>query len=170
MNQDRCPFKHDNIDTLYGVIPIPIEGLPQVCTCGAPLTYADDVAFVNQVTPEVPPDEVVVTTLVPRMCPRCQSLVLKDEAIGTDACTRCTWPNPSFTQMRTTLARKGVNAQGYDMTDQALEDFAASRKSETTLIDPQGRSLRAKVFEVHVHDGQVDVTFEFDPKGWQVPQ
>jgi hypothetical protein len=44
-----CPFLHDNIDTLFGVALVPIEDLPTVCTCGAPLTYADEVAFVNSV-------------------------------------------------------------------------------------------------------------------------
>ena len=44
----RCSFPHANIDTLYGVKPQPIESLPKVCTCGAPLTYAPVVAFVSE--------------------------------------------------------------------------------------------------------------------------
>lgn len=42
-----CPFIHDNIDTLYGVPVMAIEDLPTVCTCGATLTYEDEVAFVE---------------------------------------------------------------------------------------------------------------------------
>jgi hypothetical protein len=53
------------------------------------------------------------------------------------------------------------------LSDEGLEDFAASLKGVTTLKDPKGRVVQAKVFAVLVHDGQVDVTFEFDPKGWQ---
>lgn len=45
-----CLFPHENISILFGVPEMPIEDLPKVCTCGAPLTYADEVAFV-----EVPP-------------------------------------------------------------------------------------------------------------------
>jgi hypothetical protein len=74
--------------------------------------------------------------------------------------------------MQATLAKKGVASTGesvIDMTDQGLEDFAASIKETTTLRDPHGRVVLAKVIEVRVHDGQVDVTFEFDPQAWQVP-
>jgi hypothetical protein len=42
-----CDFFHDNIEELYGVPVMPIEELPTVCTCGATLTYADDVLFVT---------------------------------------------------------------------------------------------------------------------------
>lgn len=41
-----CDFIHDNIHTLYGVLPMPIEKLPKVCTCGRPLAYADSVDFI----------------------------------------------------------------------------------------------------------------------------
>jgi len=44
-NRVNCPFKHDNIDRLFGVPVMPVEELPKVCTCGAPLTYADTVMF-----------------------------------------------------------------------------------------------------------------------------
>jgi hypothetical protein len=44
-----CPFKHDGIDRLSGVPVCPTSELPQVCTCGATLTYAPVVTFVNQV-------------------------------------------------------------------------------------------------------------------------
>ena len=43
----ECSFYHDNIETLYGVKPMPVEDLPTVCTCGRPLTYADEVLFVS---------------------------------------------------------------------------------------------------------------------------
>lgn len=107
----------------------------------------------------------------PTVCPRCSAPVQttpltppeEGEALG---CTRCTWPNPSYMRMLATLARKGVNAEGYDMTDEGLETFVANLPDTTTLKDPQGRRVYAKVFEVHVHDGQVDVTFEFDPNAW----
>ena len=46
-----CPFLHENIDTLYGVPAMPVERLPKVCTCGAPLTYADEVCFVEMQSP-----------------------------------------------------------------------------------------------------------------------
>jgi hypothetical protein len=42
-----CNFKHENIDVLFGVDPTPIEDLPKVCTCGAAITYAAEVAFVS---------------------------------------------------------------------------------------------------------------------------
>ncbi len=111
---------------------------------------------------QVPPEAA-------KPCPRCSSPVQVVEHMG-EVCTRCTWPNPSYVQMAMTLAKKDLTATGYSMTDQGLEDFAASLKSETTLKDPKGQFVQAKVFEVHVHDGQVDVTFEFDPRGWQLPQ
>lgn len=44
---DTCPFIHDNIDTLYNVTVMAIDDLPTVCTCGAALTYADEVCFVE---------------------------------------------------------------------------------------------------------------------------
>ena len=40
-----CPYIHSNISVLYGVPEMPIEKLPKVCTCGAPLTYAKVVMF-----------------------------------------------------------------------------------------------------------------------------
>ena len=42
-----CPLNHVNIHTLYGVPAAPIEQLPTVCVCGHPITYAEEVAFVN---------------------------------------------------------------------------------------------------------------------------
>jgi len=47
MNPLNCDFFHDNIEELYDVPVMPIEELPTVCTCGAALTYADDVLFVT---------------------------------------------------------------------------------------------------------------------------
>lgn len=47
--RDNCQFRHYNIDQLIGVPPTAIDDLPTVCACGAPITYADEVAFVNQV-------------------------------------------------------------------------------------------------------------------------
>jgi len=43
----ECMHVHDNISMLIGVPEMPIEDLPKVCTCGAALTYADEVAFVD---------------------------------------------------------------------------------------------------------------------------
>ena len=62
----KCLFIHDNIDTLYHVPPTPIEDLPKVCTCGAKLTYAPDVLFVNVKGNEVVGEgTVVVQTPIP---------------------------------------------------------------------------------------------------------
>jgi hypothetical protein len=44
---DYCQLMHDDIDTLFGVEPMPVEKLPKTCECGAPLTYAADVTFVS---------------------------------------------------------------------------------------------------------------------------
>ena len=44
-----CPFIHDNIKVLYGVEPMARQDLPTKCICGATLTYADEVVFVNKV-------------------------------------------------------------------------------------------------------------------------
>lgn len=50
---EMCPFEHDNIQFLYHVTPTPVEDLPKVCTCGAPLTYhPDGVYFINVDTSE----------------------------------------------------------------------------------------------------------------------
>jgi hypothetical protein len=46
-DMSECPFKHENIKVLYGVEPMSNEKLPKICTCGAPLTYADEVIFVR---------------------------------------------------------------------------------------------------------------------------
>lgn len=48
----KCAFRHDDIDTLYGVPPMPIADLPKTCGCGRALTYAAEVVFVNRI--EVP--------------------------------------------------------------------------------------------------------------------
>ena len=42
-----CPFIHDDISMLYGVPLMPREELPRVCLCGAPLTYASLIIFVQ---------------------------------------------------------------------------------------------------------------------------
>jgi len=42
-----CHFIHDNIDVLYGVEPKPVASLPKICTCGAALTYAESLLFVE---------------------------------------------------------------------------------------------------------------------------
>lgn len=42
-----CVLTHNNIATLYGVPVTAIEDLPKVCTCGAALTYADEVCFIE---------------------------------------------------------------------------------------------------------------------------
>ena len=41
----KCLFDHDYVDRLFGVTPKPIKDLPQVCTCGAKITYAPLVLF-----------------------------------------------------------------------------------------------------------------------------
>ena len=71
-------------------------------------------------------------------------------------------------QMTATLAKRGVDRQGHDITDEGLEDFVSNLPDTTTLTDSKGRKVVAKVFAVAIHDGQVDVTFEFDPEGWEV--
>lgn len=111
---------------------------------------------------------------VPTTCPRCNAIIQTTPLTPPDSgeaygCTRCTWPNPSYTRMRTTLARHDVGQQSYDTKDPDLEDFAARIKDTTVLKDPHGRMVSAKVVEIQVREGQVDVTFEFDPNGWQVP-
>lgn len=47
MTEEGCPYIHDDIDTLFGVTPCPIEELPTICVCGQPLTYAEEVMFIN---------------------------------------------------------------------------------------------------------------------------
>jgi hypothetical protein len=42
-----CNFQHDYIDHLHGVKPCSIDELPKVCTCGAALSYAAEVAFIS---------------------------------------------------------------------------------------------------------------------------
>jgi len=44
----NCPFLHENINVLYGVSYMTRDKLPNVCSCGAPLTYADEVVFCNE--------------------------------------------------------------------------------------------------------------------------
>lgn len=53
-----CPFIHENVDTLYGVPVMPVENLPRVCTCGAKITYAATVAFINGGAPDDSADGV----------------------------------------------------------------------------------------------------------------
>lgn len=60
MKFDECPFRHDNIEVLYGVPYMPIEKLPKVCTCGKPLTYVDVVMFVSYPTFVFPDCEDVI--------------------------------------------------------------------------------------------------------------
>lgn len=55
-----CPFIHDNIAKLYNTPPCKIEELPKVCTCGAPLTYADEVVFCQVLPPTYDSDVVKV--------------------------------------------------------------------------------------------------------------
>lgn len=43
-----CDWEHVNIAVLRGVTVMPIEDLPKVCSCGRPLTYADEVCFVSE--------------------------------------------------------------------------------------------------------------------------
>jgi hypothetical protein len=68
----------------------------------------------------------------------------------------------------TTLAWKGPDGQGPDFTKDGLESFVASLPPSTVLTDAHGRRVEARVFEVRVQDGHVEVVFEFDPNGWQV--
>jgi len=39
-----CVWPH-HVTTLFGVDPCPVSELPQVCTCGQPITYAVEVTF-----------------------------------------------------------------------------------------------------------------------------
>lgn len=59
-----CSFKHDDIDTLHGVAAMPVEDLPTTCTCGRPLTYADEVAFVTTYAASPCPDWIKVSAVV----------------------------------------------------------------------------------------------------------
>lgn len=56
-----CPFYHEDIEVLHGVPPCPVEVLPKVCTCGAPLTYADNVMFVSAPVSTLTGDVVEIT-------------------------------------------------------------------------------------------------------------
>ena len=56
--------------------------------------------------------------------------------------------------------------EGHSYYGAALQDFANNVPQTTTLTDPAGRKVTAKVVNVDLHDGQVDVTFEFDPNAW----
>lgn len=58
-----CCFRHDNIDTLYGVTPMPHEKLPRVCSCGELITYADEVVFIPFPTMESIPGVLEVVEL-----------------------------------------------------------------------------------------------------------
>jgi hypothetical protein len=49
---------------LHGVAPMPIEELPRTCTCGAPLTYADEVLFVSTPSSSYGSDFVVSEPMV----------------------------------------------------------------------------------------------------------
>lgn len=115
-----------------------------------------------------------ILPMVPKTCPRCAAptqttpLTPPDEGVAY-GCTRCTWPNPSWQRVLTTLAKKGVGPNMHDMTDEGLESVAANLPPNTVLKDQHGRRVDARVIEVRVYDGQVDVVFEFDPNGWQVP-
>lgn len=62
-----CAFIHDNIDMLYGVDPGDYDKLPMVCSCGAPITYANTVAFINLIHhPNPNPTTLVVNGVVDR--------------------------------------------------------------------------------------------------------
>ena len=47
-DDEKCNLVHTNISTLYGTPVTPIKDLPAECTCGASLTYADNLVFVNR--------------------------------------------------------------------------------------------------------------------------
>ena len=105
------------------------------------------------------------------ICPRCQAptrtaAIVSPTSPDAVECVRCTWPSPSFTRMEATLARRGQDGRGFDMTDEGLEEFVTNLPPTFPLRDPRGRIVMAKVFRAHIHDGQVDVTFEFDPDAW----
>ena len=103
-----------------------------------------------------------VIPLTPKKCPRCEAPT-KDRA-----CTRCTWPNESWCRVLTTIAKK-QEAGVLDYSAEALEDIVANFPDTMPLKDDKGRMVMAKVITAQVHDGQSDVTFEFDPKAWKVP-
>jgi hypothetical protein len=65
-------------------------------------------------------------------------------------------------QVQTTLKRTDG-----DSSDIGLEEFVAELGETATLTDPRkGTKVEADIIDVHIHDGQVDVTFEFDDDGW----
>ena len=104
-------------------------------------------------------------------CPRCSAPLQatpltppdEGEALG---CTRCTWPNPSYMRVMTVLAKQKPGTVGYTHYGQSLQEFADNLPKSTTLKDPKGRVVAAKVVDVKVQDGQVEVVFEFDPNAW----
>lgn len=107
----------------------------------------------------------------PTVCPRCSAPVQATPLTPPDegeahGCTRCTWPNPSYMRVMTTLAKQEPGADGHSFYGQALQDFANNVPQTTTLRDPQGRRVSARVVKVDLHDGMVDVIFEFDPTAW----
>lgn len=114
------------------------------------------------------PSKTNVIQMPRKTCPRCDA---PTQGAGKGiACTLCTWPNPSWVRVVTTLARRGADASGRIISDEGLEEFAASIQSHTTLTDAQGQQVTAKVVQVVVENGEVNVTFEFDPKGWKKPK
>ena len=67
-------------------------------------------------------------------------------------------------QIQTTLTRTDG-----DSSDIGLEEFVAELGERTTLTDPKrGVKVIADIVNVHIHDGQVDVTFEFDEDAWEM--
>ena len=67
-------------------------------------------------------------------------------------------------QVLTTLKRR---VEGD--SDQDLEDFVAGLGETTILTDSRGSKVTAGIVKVDIHDGQVDVVFDFDPDGWRDP-
>jgi len=69
----------------------------------------------------------------------------------------------------TTIAKRQETGD-LDYTAESLEDIVANFPDTMPLKDDKGKVVIAKVISVQVHDGQIDVVFEFDPKGWKKPE
>ncbi len=100
-------------------------------------------------------------------CPRCGSQLAPPDIQPDPSCFRCTWPNPSYERVFTTIARKRFDGT-VSKSALDLENFIAGLNDQNlqTLTNPQGKKVTAKVFDVQIHDDQLNVTFEFDPKAW----
>ncbi len=85
MPYSACHFTHDNIAVLHGVKPTPVEELPATCTCGRPLTYAPQVFFSADPTPQGSMNEeeraAYAAKLLPTLAPSAPAPLLVGRAV-----------------------------------------------------------------------------------------